>query len=225
MTQEQVRQRIEAIGIIPAIRVSAPDDALFAAEAVCRHGIPIVEVTMTVPGALAVISELARQSRDVIAGAGSVSDRETAAHCVEAGAQVLTSTGLDLDVVHFAVTQQIVVFPGALTPTEVMAAWKAGPDFIKIFPCSQVGGPAYIKALRGPFPHIPFIAAGGVNQQTAGDFILAGAMALGIGGELIPHDAIQRRQEHWIGELARRFLHMVKEARAQRALHENQMHS
>ena len=220
MTKEQVRQRIEEIGIIPAIRVAAPEEALFAAEAVCRHGIPIVEVTMTVPGAIEVISELARQSPDVIAGAGSVPDRETAARCVEAGAQFLTSTGLDLDVVHFAVAQNIVVFPGALTPTEVMAAWKAGPDFIKIFPCAQVGGPAYIKALRGPFPHIPFIAAGGVNQQTACDFILAGAVAVGIGGELIPHEAIQRRQEHWIGELARRFLHMVKEARTQRASQE-----
>ena len=225
MTKEQVRQRIEEIGIIPALRVSAPQDALFAAEAVCRHGIPIVEVTMTVPGAIEVISELARQSPGVIAGAGSVPDRETAARCVEAGAQFLTSTGLDLDVVHFAVAQNVVVFPGALTPTEIMAASKAGPDFIKIFPCAQVGGPAYIKALRGPFPHIPLIAAGGVNQQTAGDFILAGAVALGIGGELIPHEAIQRRQEHWIGELARRFLHMVKEARTQRAAHEKQMHS
>ena len=225
MTKEQVRQRIEEIGIIPAIRVSAPDEALFAAEAVWRHGIPIVEVTMTVPGAIEVISQLARQNPGVIAGAGSVPDRETAARCVEAGAQFLTSTGLDLDVVHFAVTQNIVVFPGALTPTEVMAAWKAGPDFIKIFPCAQVGGPAYIKALRGPFPYIPLIASGGVNQQTAGDFIRAGAVALGIGGELIPHDAIQGRQEHWIGELARRFLHMVKEARTQRAAHEKQMHS
>jgi 2-dehydro-3-deoxyphosphogluconate aldolase/(4S)-4-hydroxy-2-oxoglutarate aldolase len=220
MTKEQVRQRIEEIGIIPALRVSAPEEALFAAEAVCRHGIPIVEVTMTVPGAIEVIAELARQSPDVIAGAGSVPDRETAARCVEVGAQFLTSTGLDLDVVHFAVTQNIVVFPGALTPTEIMAAWKAGPDFIKVFPCAQVGGPAYIKALRGPFPHIPLIAAGGVNQQTAGDFILAGAVALGIGGELIPHEAIQRRQEHRIGELARRFLHMVKEARTQRASQE-----
>jgi 2-dehydro-3-deoxyphosphogluconate aldolase/(4S)-4-hydroxy-2-oxoglutarate aldolase len=159
MTKEQVRQRIEEIGIIPALRVSAPEEALFAAEAVCRHGIPIVEVTMTVPGAIEVIAELARHSPDVIAGAGSVPDRETAARCVEAGAQFLTSTGLDLDVVHFAVTQNIVVFPGALTPTEVMAAWKAGPDFIKIFPCAQVGGPGYIKALRGPFPHMPLIAA------------------------------------------------------------------
>jgi len=97
-----------------------------------------------------------------------------------------------------------------------MAAWKARPDFVKIFPCSQVGGPSYIRALKGPFPHIPFIAAGGVNQQTVADFILAGAVAVGIGGELIPHEAIHLRQEHWIGELARRFAAMVKDARIQR---------
>ena len=213
MTREQVRSRIQEIGIIPAIRVSSPEDALFAAEAVCNHGIPIVEVTMTVPGAVSVISELAAKNSNVITGAGSVSGEETARRCIDAGAQFLTSTGLNLDIVHFALGRNVVVFPGALTPTEIMAAWEAGPDFVKVFPCASVGGPAYIRALRGPFPHIPLIASGGVNQQTAGDFILAGATALGIGGELIPHEAIQRRQEHRIGELARRFLAIVKESR------------
>ena len=212
MTREQVRSRIEEIGIIPAIRVSSPEDALFAADAVCAHGIPIVEVTMTVPGAMGVIAELAAKNSNVITGAGSISSVETARRCIEAGAQFLTSTGLNLDVVHVAV-RNVVVFPGALTPTEIMAAWAVQPDFVKIFPCASVGGPAYIRALRGPFPHIPLIASGGVNQQTAGDFILAGATALGIGGELIPHEAIQRRQEHRIGELARRFLAIVKESR------------
>ena len=213
MIREQVRRRIEEIGIIPAIRVSSPEDALFAADAVCTHGIPIVEVTMTVPGAIGVISELTAKNSNLITGAGSISAVETARRCLDAGAQFLTSTGLNLDLVHFAVGRDVVVFPGALTPTEVMAAWETGPDFVKIFPCASVGGPAYIRALRGPFPHIPLIASGGVNQQTAGDFILAGATALGIGGELIPHEAIQRRQEHRIGELARRFLAIVKESR------------
>jgi 2-dehydro-3-deoxyphosphogluconate aldolase/(4S)-4-hydroxy-2-oxoglutarate aldolase len=213
MTREQVRSRIEEIGIIPAIRVSSPEDALFAADAVCNHDIPIVEVTMTVPGAIGVISELAARNSNVIIGAGSVSRVETARRSIDAGAQFLTSTGLNLDIVHFALGRNVVVFPGALTPTEIMAAWEVGPDFVKIFPCASVGGPAYIRALRGPFPHIPLIASGGVNQQTAGDFILAGATALGIGGELIPHEAIQRRQEHRIGELARRFLAIVKESR------------
>lgn len=214
MTREQIRARIREIGIIPAIRVSSPQDAMFAAEAVCNHGIPIVEVTMTVPGAIDVISELARNHPAVMVGAGSISDVGTAARCVDAGAQFLTSTGLDEEVVHFAVKQDIVVFPGVLTPTEVLAAWKTRPDFVKIFPCAPVGGPAYIRALRAPFPDVPFIASGGVNQQTALDFLLAGAVALGIGGELIPHEAIQRRQEHRIGELARRFLGMVQEARS-----------
>ena len=216
MTKEQVRARIEEIGIIPAIRVSSPQDAMFAAETVCRSGIPIVEVTMTIPGAIEVITELAQNNPNVIAGAGTVFDLETARRCLDSGAQFLTSTGLDLDIVAFAVKNDIVVLPGALTPTEVMAAWKARPDFVKIFPCSQVGGPSYIRALKGPFPHIPFIAAGGVNQQTVADFILAGAVAVGIGGELIPHEAIHLRQEHWIGELARRFAAMVKDARIQR---------
>jgi 2-dehydro-3-deoxyphosphogluconate aldolase / (4S)-4-hydroxy-2-oxoglutarate aldolase len=216
MTKEQVRARIEEIGIIPAIRVSSPQDAMFAAETVCRSGIPIVEVTMTIPGAIEVITELAQNNPNVIAGAGTVFDLETARRCLDSGAQFLTSTGLDLDIVAFAVRHDVVVLPGALTPTEVMAAWKARPDFVKIFPCSQVGGPSYIRALKGPFPHIPFIAAGGVNQQTVADFILAGAVAVGIGGELIPHEAIHLRQEHWIGELARRFAAMVKDARIQR---------
>ena len=216
MTKEQVRAQIEEIGIIPAIRVSSPQDAMFAAETVCRSGIPIVEVTMTIPGAIEVITELAQNNPNVIAGAGTVFDLETARRCLDSGAQFLTSTGLDLDIVAFAVKHDIVVLPGALTPTEVMAAWKARPDFVKIFPCSQVGGPSYIRALKGPFPHIPFIAAGGVNQQTVADFILAGAVAVGIGGELIPHEAIHLRQEHWIGELARRFAAMVKDARIQK---------
>jgi 2-dehydro-3-deoxyphosphogluconate aldolase/(4S)-4-hydroxy-2-oxoglutarate aldolase len=214
MTREQTRARIQEIGIIPAIRVSSPQDALFAAETVCNHGIPIVEVTMTVPGAIDVISELARNHPAVIVGAGSITDVGTASRCVDAGTQFLTSTGLDLEVVDFAVKQDIVVFPGALTPTEILAAWKAGPDFVKIFPCAPVGGPTYVRALRAPFPDVRFIASGGVNQQTALDFLLAGALALGIGGELIPHEAIERRQEHRIGELARRFLSMVQEARS-----------
>jgi 2-dehydro-3-deoxyphosphogluconate aldolase/(4S)-4-hydroxy-2-oxoglutarate aldolase len=213
MTREQVRARIAEIGVIPAIRVSSPDDALFAADAVCRHGIPIVEVTMTVPGAIGVITELARNSSRLIVGAGSVGHVETARNCVDAGAQFLTSTGLNLEVVRYAVGRNIVVFPGALTPSEVMAAWDAEPDFVKIFPCTAMGGPHYIKSLKGPFPHIPLIATGGVNQQTAAEYILAGAVALGIGSELIPPVAIQHRQEHRIGELARRFLGIVREAR------------
>lgn len=215
MNRQQVRERIQQIGIIPSIRVSSPQDAIFAAQTIAHSGIPVVEVTMTVPGATDVIAELARDQPQVIAGAGTVLDLETARRCVDSGAKFLTSTGLDLEVVEFALKRDIVVFPGALTPTEVLTAWRAGPDFVKIFPCSTLGGPAYIRALKGPFPQIPLIASGGVNQHTAVEFIHAGAVALGIGGELIPHEAIRLRQEHWIGELARRFVAMVAEGRGQ----------
>jgi 2-dehydro-3-deoxyphosphogluconate aldolase/(4S)-4-hydroxy-2-oxoglutarate aldolase len=217
MDKQRVRTSIEEIGIIPALRLSSAEEARFAAEVVAAAGIPIVEITMTVPGAIEVISDLARHSPHLIVGAGTVFDVETARRCLDAGASFLTSTGLDLEMVGFAVKQNVVVLPGALTPTEVMMAWKAGPDFVKIFPCSQVGGASYIKALKKPFPDVPMIAAGGVNQQTASDFILSGAIAIGVGKDLIPLEAIQRRQSHRIQELAHRFLAMVKAARSLKA--------
>jgi 2-dehydro-3-deoxyphosphogluconate aldolase / (4S)-4-hydroxy-2-oxoglutarate aldolase len=217
MTRDQVRSRIQEIGIIPGIRVSSAQDALFAAETIAGSGIPIVELTMTVPGAIDAIAHLAKNSPEVIVGAGTVWDIETARRCLDAGAKFLTSTGLDLSVVEFAVKENVVVFPGALTPSEVMMAWKAGADFVKVFPCSQVGGVSYIRTLKAPFPQVPLIASGGVNQETAADFILAGAVALGIGGDLIPQKAIALRQPHRIRELARRYLGMVKAARDQLA--------
>jgi 2-dehydro-3-deoxyphosphogluconate aldolase / (4S)-4-hydroxy-2-oxoglutarate aldolase len=148
MNRETIRNCIEQIGIVPAIRVHSPEDALFAVEAVSDSGIPIAEVTMTVPGAIEVISELARTRPDLIVGAGTINDLDTARRCLDAGAKFLTSTGLDIQVVEFAVEHDVVVFPGALTPTEVMAAWKAGSDFVKVFPCALLGGASYIKASR-----------------------------------------------------------------------------
>ena len=198
------------------MRVHSEGEALFAAEAVCGSGIPIVEVTMTIPGALSVIGALTRFHSDIVVGAGTVSDVETACRCLDAGAAFLTSPGLDLEIVDFALKREIVVLPGALTPGEVMAAWKAGSDFVKIFPCSQVGGPDYIRALKVPFPQIPLIASGGVNQKNAGDFILAGATALGIGRHLIHQDAIRLRQRERIHELVRRYKSMVSDARCLR---------
>lgn len=213
MTKDQVRNRIEEIGIIPAIRLSSAEDALFAAEAVSSSGIPIVEVTMTVPGAIKVISELARSNAELVVGAGTVTDVECAGRCLDAGAAFLTSPGLDLEIVDFALKKRTVVFPGALTPSEIMAAWKAGADFVKVFPCSLLGGPAYIKVLKSPFPKVPLIASGGVNQQSAAAFIHAGAAALGIGHDLIQPDAIERREGGWIRELSGRYLKMVRDAR------------
>lgn len=214
MTRQEVRARIEEVGIIPAVRVSSPEDACFAAETVNRGGIPIAEITVTVPSALEVISDLTRRIPEMVVGAGTVLDVDMARRCLDAGAKFLTSPGLVLEVVEFAARNQVAVLPGALTPTEIIAAWKAGADLIKIFPCSQVGGERYIRALKAPFPHVPLIASGGVNQQTALNFILAGAVAVGIGGELIPREAVQRRQEHRILELARRFTKVVKDARS-----------
>jgi len=215
MTKQEICARIAEIGIIPAVRLHSESEALFAAEAVCGSGIPIVEVTMTIPGAVLVIGELMRHRADIIVGAGSVFDVETARSCLDAGAGFLTSPGFDREIVDFAVQRDVVVLPGALTPSEVLAAWRAGADFVKVFPCSQVGGPEYIRALKAPFPQIPLIASGGVNQKNAADFILAGAAALGIGQHLIHQNAIKRRQREWIHELARRYKNMVDEARAQ----------
>jgi 2-dehydro-3-deoxyphosphogluconate aldolase/(4S)-4-hydroxy-2-oxoglutarate aldolase len=153
----------------------------------------------------------------MLIGAGTVLDAETARRCVDAGAQFLTSPGFVPEVVEFAVKNGIVVFPGALTPTEVITAWKAGADFVKIFPSGRVGGHHYIRTLKVPLPQVSLIASGGVNQQTAFDFSLAGASALGIGEQLIPQQALYNRQEAHIHELARRYLNLVKDARAQLA--------
>ncbi len=211
--------RIEEIGIIPAVRVSSADDALFASRTLFSAGIPIVEITMTTPGAADVISELRGTSDDVIVGAGTVLDLDTARICLDAGAAFLTSTGLDPEILAFALKNNVAMIPGALTPTEVMMARKAGGDFIKVFPCSSVGGAPYIRALKRPFPHIRLVASGGVNQQTAGEFIHAGANAIGVGRELLPYEAIRQRNENWIRELARRFLGTVEKARSERPSH------
>ena len=213
MNRQEVRNRIEEVGIIPSVRVRSAEDAMFAAESVSRGGIPIVEVTLTVPDAEKVISHLVQNGPDVIVGAGGVSDVETARRCLDAGAEFLTSDGLDPETVKFAVQQNVVIIPGTLTPTEVLSAWKLGPDFVKVVPCAQVGGASYIEALKAMFPMVPLIAAGGVTQQTASSFVLAGAVALGIGWRLIPREAIQMRQPDRIAELARRFTGFVSSAR------------
>ena len=216
MKKAEVRARIQEIGIIPGIRVATPEHARFAAEAVNRSGIPIAEITMTVPGALDVIAHLTKSLPEMVVGAGTVLDIETALRCLEAGAMFLTSTGLVPEVVEFALKNDVVVFPGAMTPTDLIAAWKMGVDFVKIYPCGPLGGPSYIRALKLPFPQVPLIATGGVNQRTAGDFILYGAAALGIGSELINPEGLPLMKEEQIRELARRYLKIVKTARAQK---------
>jgi 2-dehydro-3-deoxyphosphogluconate aldolase/(4S)-4-hydroxy-2-oxoglutarate aldolase len=219
MKRHEVRARIEEFGILPSVRVSSRDLARFAAETIYSAGIPVVEITMTVPGALDVINDLATRYPDMAVGAGTVLDEETAQHCVEAGARFLTSPGFVPEMVAYANKVNIVVLPGALTPTEVIAAWKAGADLVKIFPTGHIGGIQYIRALKVPLPQIPLIATGGVNQTTAGDFILAGATAIGLGGQLLPKEALHFRQVDRIHELAGRFLAMVKDARTMKDIY------
>src|SRR5260370_11050383 len=218
MDKQKVRERILEIGIVPDVSASSPGEACIAAEAVCRGGIPIVEITMTVPGAVELIRELARNcGSDVLIGAGTVVNAEAARRCMEAGAQFLVSPGLNAQTVAFAAQEKILIMAGALTPTEVMAAWDAGADFVKVFPCGQVGGAKYIKALKGPFPQIPFVPTGGVNLDTAAEFLEAGSVALGIGGELVQADALKANKPEIIVENARKFLAIVQHTRAQMA--------
>src|SRR6202047_4970784 len=212
MKRTEVCDRIKELGIVPAIRVCSAEDAHFAADSVAKGGIPIVEITMTVPEAVELISHLVSHHHKMIVGAGTVLDTETARKCVDAGAHFLTAPGFDLAIVEYAAKAGVTVFPGALTPTEIVAAWKAGSDFVKVFPCA-LGGPVYIKSLKTALPQIPLIAAGGVTQQTAGTFILAGATAMGVVTDLTPSRAIEHREATRIRELAHRFVGFVGDAR------------
>ena len=213
MERKAVSTRIEEIGIFQGIRVKTADQALYAAETLYHAGIPVAEITMTVPDAIEVIRKLAQSFPDMIVGAGTVLDKGTAERCLDAGATFLTSTGFVPEVIESALKRDVVAIPGALTPTEVIAAWKSGADFVKIYPTAPVGGDMYIRSLKVPLPQVKLIAAGGVNQQNATNFIRAGASSIGVGVELLPRDAVQRRQDHRIHELARRFLAFVAEAR------------
>ena len=213
MKKQDVRDQIERVGIVPVIRASSSQEARFAADAVCRGGIPIVEITMTVPGALEVISELAKTMPEVLVGAGTVLNKMMARQCADAGAQFLVTPGFNRATVVEAKRLGLLVMAGALTPTEVMAAWSSGADFVKVFPCGNVGGATYLKALKGPLPQVPLVPTGGVNLETATDYIRAGAAALGVGGELILKDALKARTAGAISGLAAKFVELVKDAR------------
>jgi 2-dehydro-3-deoxyphosphogluconate aldolase/(4S)-4-hydroxy-2-oxoglutarate aldolase len=216
MDKETVRDRIVQIGIVPVVRASSANEARLAAEAVCEGGIPIVEITMTVPGAVEVIRELAKHSASsgVLVGAGTVINVDSARRCLDAGAQFLVSPGFSLQTVELAGREGKLIMAGALTPTEIIAAWEAGADFVKVFPCGQVGGAKYIKALKGPLPQIPLVPTGGVNLSTAAEFLEAGAAALGIGGELVSASALKAGDTGIIVENARKFMAIVAQTRA-----------
>jgi 2-dehydro-3-deoxyphosphogluconate aldolase/(4S)-4-hydroxy-2-oxoglutarate aldolase len=214
MTRDEVAKRIREIGIVPVVRAKSAKQAQLAAEAVCAGGIPIVEVTMTVPGAVELIAQLVKASgAEILIGAGTVLDAETANRCLDAGAQFIVSPGFDLETVRFVKQQGALMMAGALTPTEVISAWKAGSDFVKIFPCGSMGGAKYLKALKAPLPQVPMIPTGGVNLETAGDMIRAGAEALGIGGELVSASALASGDTQPITDAARKYVAIVREAR------------
>jgi len=218
VNKQLVRQRILDIGIIPVVRASSQREAHIAAEAVCKGGIPIAEITMTCPGAIDVIRELARSAgSEILIGAGTVLNAADARRCLDAGAQFLVSPGFNRATVELSVRESTLIMAGALTPTEIIEAWTAGSDLVKVFPCGQVGGAKYIKALQGPLPQIPLVPTGGVNLSTAADFIEAGAAALGIGGELVQPEALKSNKPEMIVETARKFLEIVASARAKLA--------
>jgi 2-dehydro-3-deoxyphosphogluconate aldolase / (4S)-4-hydroxy-2-oxoglutarate aldolase len=215
MNKADVIQRIEDIGIIPVVRAASGDEAIAVAEVIGEGGIPLLEITMTVPGALAVIEQLSKRYGDeVLVGAGTVLDAAAARACIDAGAQFIVSPSLSIPVIDLCKQQEIAVFPGSLTPTEVVTAWQAGADAVKVFPCSAVGGAKYLKALKAPLPQIKLVPTGGVSLSTAKEFIAAGAWALGVGADLVNTKALNTGQRDTIVEAARNYVAAVREARA-----------
>jgi len=213
MRKQDVRLIIEKVGIVPVIRASSAEEARFAADCVAKGGVPIVEITMTVPGAVEVIRELVKAMPQVLVGAGTVLNEGSARQCADAGAQFLVTPGFNAPTVAAARERDLLIMVGALTPSEIMAASDSGADFVKVFPCGSMGGPKYIQALRGPFPKVPFVPTGGVNLETAADYIRAGAAALGVGGEMISKDALKARDGDVISKLAALFVDLVRDAR------------
>lgn len=214
MDKQQVVERIKSVGLVPVIRVSSAEEAMKAAKAIRAGGIDILEITMTVRGAVRVIEQMAdRFGNEVLIGAGTVLDSETARACILAGAQFLVSPVLNLGVIECANRYGVPAMPGALTPTEVVTAWQAGASMVKIFPASAVGGASYLKALKGPLPQVEMIPTGGVNLKTAADFIRAGASALGVGGDLVDVKALREGKDDLLTERARQYLACVAEGR------------
>jgi 2-dehydro-3-deoxyphosphogluconate aldolase/(4S)-4-hydroxy-2-oxoglutarate aldolase len=218
MTLEGTIKRIKDIGIVPVVRAANLDEARRAVDAICAGCIPVIEITMTVPNAPAMIQELVQHYGDgVLVGAGTVTTTQQAKICLESGAQFLVSPGLSVSVLQVAAKHGTLAIPGALTPTEVMAALEAGARVIKIFPCGSVGGPKHIKALRAPFPDTPFIPTGGVNLSNAAEYFAAGAFALGVGADLVDLAALRRNESQKIVEMAKSLIETVQHCRAKPA--------
>ncbi|HEY0710146.1 MAG TPA: bifunctional 4-hydroxy-2-oxoglutarate aldolase/2-dehydro-3-deoxy-phosphogluconate aldolase [Polyangia bacterium] len=215
MEKAKVLSRIREGGLIPIVRTPTSDDALALSEALCAAGLTNLEITLTVPNALEVIRTLnQRYGEKVLIGAGSVLDVRSAEACIAAGATFIVSPGLDLETVAHCKKTGVAIFPGSLTPTEIITAWKAGADMVKVFPASAMGGASYIKAIKAPLPQIEMVPTGGVSIETAPAFIKAGAAALGVGGDLVDLEVIRSGRGHILGERAQRYIEVVRQARA-----------
>ena len=215
MNKAEVIQAIRDVGIIPVVRAQSAEEAIKAIDAIREGGVSLLEITMTVPGAVGVIEQVSqRYGTGALVGAGTVLDGETARACILAGAQFIVSPSLDLETIAVCRRYGVAVMPGALTPTEVVHAWSAGADFVKVFPAGAMGGASYIRALKAPLPQIELVPTGGVSLKTAADFIKAGASALGVGADLVDLKAIREGQQQVITERAREFVRIVKEARS-----------
>ncbi|MCL6506330.1 MAG: bifunctional 4-hydroxy-2-oxoglutarate aldolase/2-dehydro-3-deoxy-phosphogluconate aldolase [Bryobacteraceae bacterium] len=216
MTKEAILSSIRDIGIVPVVRTSSAEAAVRSVEAIYRGGIRAAEITMTVPGALRALEKAADQFGDrMVLGAGTVLDPETARASMLAGAEFFVTPSLKISTIELVQRYSKVMIPGALTPTEVLTAWEAGADIVKIFPCGNVGGPKYIKALKAPFPHIEMIPTGGVNLETAGEFLKAGACAVAVGAELVDAKSVSENRFDLIEEKARQYLAVIARARAE----------
>lgn len=210
-----VMQRIREVGLVPVVRAASADEAFAAVEAIRAGGIPILEITLTVPGAIGMIHQLTKRLGDeALIGAGTVLDAGTAQQCIDAGARFIVSPALDIPTIQLCRRLDVPVFPGALTPTEVVTAWRAGANAVKVFPANAVGGASYLKSLKAPLPQIELLPTGGVNLKTVADFIAAGAFALGVGADLVDLAALRRGEAASITEKARQYVAAVAAARA-----------
>ena len=214
MHKNDVIKQIRDIGIVPVVRANSADEAMRAIDAIREGGVSVLEITMTVPGAVNVIAKVAeRYGDEALVGAGTVLDAETARACILNGAQFIVSPALNLETIACCRRYGVTVMPGALTPTEVVEAWTAGADFVKVFPAGSLGGASYIKSLKAPLPQIEMVPTGGVSLKTAADFIKAGASALGVGADLVDLKAIRDGQLSVITERAKQYVEIVREAR------------
>ena len=215
MDKTKIMQHMHKLGLVPVLRASSAQEAMTIADAILAGGVNILEVTMTVPGAIRVIEQLANHHGEkLLIGAGTVLDAETARNCLLAGAQFIVSPALDVRTIELCRRYSVPIMPGALTPTEIVTAWQAGADVVKVFPCSALGGAKYLKALQGPLPQIQLIPTGGVSLSTAEEFLAAGAFALGVGGDLVDAKAAREGRTSVITENAQKYISIVKKFRS-----------